>query len=182
MAGCAISRSGAPEIPATHSKNLCLDVGASTGGFTDCLLQRGARKVIAVDVGHNQLAWKIRSDARVEVREGLNARILSPQLIGTKVQLVVADVSFISLTLILPPIFACVDTGGVAIVLIKPQFELQANQVGKGGIVRDDELRMRSVSKVQLFVVEQLQREWVGVIESPITGAKGNREFLACLR
>jgi len=161
---------------------LCLDVGASTGGFTDCLLQRGARKVIAVDVGHNQLAWKIRSDARVEVREGLNARILSPQLIGTKVQLVVADVSFISLTLILPPIFACVDTGGVAIVLIKPQFELQANQVGKGGIVRDDELRMRSVSKVQLFVVEQLQREWVGVIESPITGAKGNREFLACLR
>ncbi len=161
---------------------ICLDVGASTGGFTDCLLQRGARKVIAVDVGHNQLAWKIRSDARVEVREGLNARMLSPQLIGTKVQLAVADVSFISLTLILPPIFSCVDTGGVAIALIKPQFELQQNQVGKGGIVRDDELRMRSVNKIQLFVVEQLQREWVGVIESPITGAKGNREFLACLR
>ena len=161
---------------------VCLDVGASTGGFTDCLLQRGARKVIAVDVGHNQLAWKIRSDARVEVREGLNARMLSPQLIGTKVQLAVADVSFISLTLILPPIFSCVDTGGVAIALIKPQFELQPNQVGKGGIVRDGELRMRSVNKIQLFVVEQLQREWVGVIESPITGAKGNREFLACLR
>ena len=161
---------------------LCLDVGASTGGFTDCLLQRGAKKVIAVDVGHNQLAWKIRSDDRVEVREGLNARTLSPELIGARVQLAVVDVSFISLTLILPPIFACVETGGVAIALIKPQFELQPHQVGKGGIVRDEELRMRSVSKIQLFVVEQLQREWVGVIESPITGAKGNREFLACLR
>src|ERR1700746_3981853 len=88
---------------------VCLDVGASTGGFTDCLLQRGARKVIAVDVGHKQLAWKIRSDARVDVREGLNARTLSPELIGTTVQLAVVDVSFISLTLILPSIFACVE-------------------------------------------------------------------------
>ena len=161
---------------------VCLDVGASTGGFTDCLLQRGAKKVIAVDVGHNQLAWKIRSDRRVEVREGLNARTLSPELIGARVQLAVVDVSFISLTLVLPPIFACVETGGVAIALIKPQFELEPHQVGKGGIVREEELRMRSVSKIQLFVVEQLHREWLGVIESPITGAKGNREFLACLR
>jgi 23S rRNA (cytidine1920-2'-O)/16S rRNA (cytidine1409-2'-O)-methyltransferase len=161
---------------------VCLDVGASTGGFTDCLLQRGAKKVIAVDVGHNQLAWKIRSDLRVEVREGLNARMLSPELIGARVLLAVVDVSFISLTLVLPPIFSCVETGGTAIALIKPQFELQANQVGKGGIVRDEELRLRSVSKIQHFVVEQLHREWLGVIESPITGAKGNREFLACLR
>jgi 23S rRNA (cytidine1920-2'-O)/16S rRNA (cytidine1409-2'-O)-methyltransferase len=161
---------------------VCLDVGASTGGFTDCLLQRGAKKVIAVDVGHNQLAWKIRNDVRVEVREGLNARMLSPELIGTHVQLAVVDVSFISLTLILPPMFACVETGGVAIALIKPQFELQPNQVGKGGIVREEELRMSSVRKIQLFVVEQLHREWLGVMESPITGAKGNREFLACLR
>jgi 23S rRNA (cytidine1920-2'-O)/16S rRNA (cytidine1409-2'-O)-methyltransferase len=161
---------------------VCLDVGASTGGFTDCLLQRGAKKVIAVDVGHNQLAWKIRSDIRVEVREGLNARRLSPELIGTRVQLAVVDVSFISLTLILPPMFACVETGGVAIALIKPQFELQPNLVGKGGIVREEELRLRSVSKIQLFVVEELHREWLGVIQSPITGAKGNREFLACLR
>jgi 23S rRNA (cytidine1920-2'-O)/16S rRNA (cytidine1409-2'-O)-methyltransferase len=161
---------------------VCLDVGASTGGFTDCLLQRGAKKVIAVDVGQNQLAWKIRSDVRVEVREGLNARMLSPELIGTRVQLAVVDVSFISLTLILPPIFACVETGGVVVALIKPQFELEPNQVGKGGVVRDEQLRMRSVSKIQLFVVEQLQREWLGVIESPIRGAKGNREFLACLR
>ena len=161
---------------------VCLDVGASTGGFTDCLLQRGVKKVIAVDVGHNQLAWKIRSDPRVEVREGLNGRLLSPELIGTRVQLAVVDVSFISLTLILPPMFACVETGGVAIALIKPQFELQPNQVGKGGIVREEELRMSSVRKIQLFVVEQLHREWLGVMESPITGAKGNREFLACLR
>lgn len=161
---------------------VCLDVGASTGGFTDCLLQRGAKKVIAVDVGHNQLAWKIRSDVRVEVKEGLNARTLSPELLGTRVQLAVIDVSFISLTLILPPIFACVETGGVAIALIKPQFELQPNQIGKGGIVRDKELHLRSIKKIQLFAVEQLQREWLGVIESPIMGAKGNREFLACLR
>src|SRR3984885_9408026 len=161
---------------------VCLDVGASTGGFTDCLLQRGAKKVIAVDVGHNQLAWKIRSDVRVEVRERLNARMLNPELIGTRVQVAVVDVSFISLTLVLPPIFSCVETGGVAIALIKPQFELQPNQVGKGGIVRDEALRMTSISKIQIFVVEQLHREWLGVVESPITGAKGNREFLACLR
>jgi 23S rRNA (cytidine1920-2'-O)/16S rRNA (cytidine1409-2'-O)-methyltransferase len=161
---------------------VCLDVGASTGGFTDCLLQRGAKKVIAVDVGHNQLAWKIRSDSRVEVHERLNARTLSPELIGTRVQLAVVDVSFISLTLVLPPIFACVETGGTAIALIKPQFESEPHQVGKGGIIRDETLRMRTVSKIKLFVVEKLQRDWVGFIESPITGAKGNREFLACLR
>ena len=161
---------------------VCLDVGASTGGFTDCLLQRGAKKVIAVDVGHHQLAWKIRSDSRVEVHEGLNTRILSPELIGARVQLAVVDVSFISLTLVLPPIFACVEMGGTVIALIKPQFELEPHQVGKGGIVRDEELRMHSVSKIKLFVVEQLQREWLGFTESPITGAKGNREFLACLR
>ena len=161
---------------------VCLDVGASTGGFTDCLLQRGARKVIAVDVGHNQLAWKIRSDVRVDVRERVNARILSPELLGTCVQLAVVDVSFISLTLVLPPIFACVEKGGMAIALIKPQFELEPNQVGKGGIVREEHLRVRCVTKIQLFVVERLQREWLGMIESPITGAKGNREFLACLR
>src|SRR5580693_5321691 len=150
---------------------VCLDVGASTGGFTDCLLQRGAKKVMAIDVGHNQLAWKIRSDVRVEVREGLNARTLSPEMIGTRVQLAVVDVSFISLTLVLPPIFACVETGGMVIALIKPQFELEPRQVGKGGIVREEQLRMRSVQKIQLFVVEDLHREWLGFIESPITGA-----------
>jgi 23S rRNA (cytidine1920-2'-O)/16S rRNA (cytidine1409-2'-O)-methyltransferase len=161
---------------------ICLDVGASTGGFTDCLLQRRAKKVIAVDVGHHQLAWKIRSDHRVEVHEGLNARTLRPELIGGRVQLAVADVSFISLTLVLPPIFGCVETGGMAIALIKPQFELEPHLVGKGGIVREEELWMRSINKIKVFVLEQLGREWLGFIESPITGAKGNREFLACLR
>ena len=161
---------------------VCLDVGASTGGFTDCLLQRGAKRVIAVDVGHNQVAWKIRSDPRVEVREGLNARVLSPELIGTTVQLAVVDVSFISLTLVLPPILRCVEAGGSVVALIKPQFELEPNQVGKGGIVREPQLRLRAVSKIQLFATEQLHREWLGVIESPIRGAKGNQEFLACLR
>lgn len=161
---------------------MCLDVGASTGGFTDCLLQHGARRVIALDVGHNQLAWKIRSDPRVDVREGVNARNLSPELIGTRVRLATVDVSFISLTLVLPPILTCIEQGGSVIALIKPQFELEPNQVGKGGVVRDEQARQSSVRKIQNFAVEQLQREWVGFIESPIAGGKGNREFLACIR
>jgi 23S rRNA (cytidine1920-2'-O)/16S rRNA (cytidine1409-2'-O)-methyltransferase len=161
---------------------VCLDVGASTGGFTDCLLQRGAKRVVAVDVGHNQLAWKIRSDPRVEVYEGLNARTLNPSVIGTTVRLAVADVSFISLTLVLASIFSCVEREGALIALIKPQFELEPHQIGKGGIVRDEQLRQEAVAKIRRFATEQLRREWVGVIDSPLTGAKGNREFLACLR
>jgi 23S rRNA (cytidine1920-2'-O)/16S rRNA (cytidine1409-2'-O)-methyltransferase len=161
---------------------VCLDVGASTGGFTDCLLQRGAKRVVAVDVGHNQLAWKIRSDPRVEVYEGLNARTLNPSVIGTTVGLAVADVSFISLTLVLASIFSCVEREGALIALIKPQFELEPHQIGKGGIVRDEQLRQEAVTKIRRFATEQLRREWVGVIDSPLTGAKGNREFLACLR
>jgi 23S rRNA (cytidine1920-2'-O)/16S rRNA (cytidine1409-2'-O)-methyltransferase len=161
---------------------VCLDVGASTGGFTDCLLQRGAGKVIAVDVGHNQLAWKIRSDPRVEVYEGLNARTLAPSVIGTTVRLAVADVSFISLTLVLASILSCVENEGALIALIKPQFELEPHKIGKGGIVRDEQLRQDAVLKIKRFATERLGREWAGVIDSPITGAKGNREFLACLR
>ena len=161
---------------------ICLDVGASTGGFTDCLLQRGARRVIAIDVGHNQLAWKIRADERVDAREGVNARTLSPQLIGTRVQLATVDVSFISLTLVLASIFSCVESEGALIALIKPQFELEPHNVGKGGIVREEQLRQDAVLKIQHFVTGQLKREWVGVIDSPILGAKGNKEFLACLR
>jgi 23S rRNA (cytidine1920-2'-O)/16S rRNA (cytidine1409-2'-O)-methyltransferase len=112
----------------------------------------------------------------------LNARVLTPELIGTTVQLAVVDVSFISLTLVLPPIFRCVQAGGSVIALIKPQFELERDQVGKGGVVREQQFRLRAVSRIRLFAVEQLHREWVGVIESPILGAKGNREYLACLR
>jgi 23S rRNA (cytidine1920-2'-O)/16S rRNA (cytidine1409-2'-O)-methyltransferase len=161
---------------------VCLDVGASTGGFTDCLLQRGARKVIAIDVGHNQLAWKIRSDPRVEVYEGLNARMLAPGVIGTTVQLAVVDVSFISLTLVLASIFSCVESDGALIALVKPQFELEPPNIGKGGIVREEKLRQDAVLKIRHFVTGQLKREWVGAIDSPILGAKGNKEFLACLR
>jgi 23S rRNA (cytidine1920-2'-O)/16S rRNA (cytidine1409-2'-O)-methyltransferase len=161
---------------------VCLDVGASTGGFTDCLLQRGAKKVFAVDVGHNQLAWKIRSDQRVQVYEGLNARGLGPSLIGATVRLAVVDVSFISLTLVLDSIFSCVESEGALIALIKPQFELQPHEIGKGGIVREEQLRQKAVAKIRRFATEQLRRQWNGVMESPIAGAKGNREFLACLR
>jgi 23S rRNA (cytidine1920-2'-O)/16S rRNA (cytidine1409-2'-O)-methyltransferase len=161
---------------------ICLDVGASTGGFTDCLLQREAAGVIALDVGHNQLTWKIRSDSRVQVHEGFNARTLTPEAIGATVQLAVVDVSFISLTLVLAPILSCLEPGGSLVALIKPQFELKAAQVGKGGIVRDEASRLSAVEKIQQFAIQQLNREWIGVIDSPITGAKGNKEFLACLR
>jgi 23S rRNA (cytidine1920-2'-O)/16S rRNA (cytidine1409-2'-O)-methyltransferase len=143
----------------------CLDIGASTGGFTDCLLQRGASEVVAVDVGHNQLSWKIRSDSRVKVFEGINARFLSAEQIGTNFTLAVADVSFISLTLVLGP-----------------QFELDPKRVEKGGIVRDATNRAAAVEKIQNFVTRQLGRQWLGVIESPILGTKGNQEFLAWLR
>ena len=160
----------------------CLDVGASTGGFTDCLLQRGASEVVTVDVGHNQLAWKIRSDSRVKVFEGINARFLAAEQLGANFSLAVADVSFISLTLVLGPIFKCLEQTGEIVVLIKPQFELDAKRVDKGGIVRDATNRAAAVEKIQNFVTGQLGRQWLGVIESPILGAKGNQEFLAWLR
>ena len=161
----------------------CLDIGASTGGFTDCLLQRGAAHVAAVDVGHNQLAYRLRNDSRVSVYEGINARYLVPAEIGAPFQLAVVDVSFISLTLVLPPIFSCLAPGGRMITLIKPQFELQASKVGKGGVVREEAYRQEAVDKVQRFVAGTLGRVWEGAIPSPIQGAKGgNQEFLACLR
>jgi 23S rRNA (cytidine1920-2'-O)/16S rRNA (cytidine1409-2'-O)-methyltransferase len=160
----------------------CLDIGASTGGFTDCLLQRGASEVVTVDVGHNQLAWKIRSDARVKVFEGINARFLSSERFGANFSLAVADVSFISLTLVLGPIFKCLEKTGEIVVLIKPQFELDAKRVDKGGIVRDATNRAAAVEKIQNFVTGTLGRQWLGVIESPILGTKGNQEFLAWLR
>jgi 23S rRNA (cytidine1920-2'-O)/16S rRNA (cytidine1409-2'-O)-methyltransferase len=160
----------------------CLDVGASTGGFTDCLLQRGAAQVVAVDVGHNQLAWKIRSDPRVTTIEGANARFFTGEQIGTDFDLAVADLSFISLTLVLDSILRLLRRNCEAIVLIKPQFELDPYRVGKGGIVRHDADRLDAVAKIQDFVVRRLGREWRGVIPSPTLGAKGNQEYLACLR
>jgi 23S rRNA (cytidine1920-2'-O)/16S rRNA (cytidine1409-2'-O)-methyltransferase len=161
----------------------CLDVGASTGGFTDCLLQHGAAKVWAIDVGHDQIAWRIRNDPRVEVREGLNARYLSSDEIPERFDLVVIDVSFISLTLILPPAVSLLKPGGVIVPLIKPQFELRREQVGRGGVVREPALHEEAVERVRKFVASELNPlEWRGVMESPLKGGEGNTEFLAWLR
>ena len=157
----------------------CLDIGASTGGFTDCLLQRGARRVVAVDVGYGQLDWNLRQDPRVEVREKINARYLSPEDFDCRFDLIVADVSFISLTMILPVVAPIAVSSAVVIVLIKPQFEVGKGEVGKGGIVRDAETQRRVVDEIIGFA-ERLGMKSRGSIESPILGADGNREFLAC--
>ena len=160
---------------------VCLDVGASTGGFTDCLLQRGARRVHAVDVGTNQLAWKLRDDPRVVVKEQFNARHLTPEDIGGTVRLAVMDLSFISLTKVLPAVFPLLDADGSVVCLIKPQFELRREDISKGGIVRDPELHRHAVEKIHGFVTGDLGHEWRGLIPSPITGTDGNQEFLAWL-
>jgi 23S rRNA (cytidine1920-2'-O)/16S rRNA (cytidine1409-2'-O)-methyltransferase len=156
----------------------CLDVGASTGGFTDCLLQHGAKRVVAIDVGHNQIDWRLRNDARVELREGVNARYLQPQDFADKFELAVIDVSFISVTKVLPAIVPLLGDGGAIITLIKPQFEVGRGEVGSGGIVRDPEKRSRVVEEVN-HAATALGLEVVNVIESPIQGAEGNIEFLA---
>jgi 23S rRNA (cytidine1920-2'-O)/16S rRNA (cytidine1409-2'-O)-methyltransferase len=163
------------------SGRTCLDVGASTGGFTDCLLQHGAAKVYALDVGHGQLDWKIRQDPRVVVMEHCNARHLQPADLPEKVSLAVVDVSFISLTLVLPPMAAVLTDGGMMVALIKPQFELSRADVGRGGIVRDDEARRRAVEKIRAFAAAA-GWTWGGVVDSPIAGADGNREFLCLLQ
>lgn len=169
-------------FPVKAEGKVCLDIGSSTGGFTDCLLQNGALRVHAVDVGTNQLVWKLRNDPRVIVKEQFNARYMTPADLGEKVQLIVSDVSFISLTKILPAAYDCLEEGGDLLVLIKPQFELQPEDIGPGGIVRDPLLHERAVEKIRLFVTEELHREWMGVADSPIKGMEGNKEFLAWLR
>ena len=169
-------------FPVKAEGKICLDIGSSTGGFTDCLLQNGAMRVHAVDVGTNQLVWKLRTDPRVIVKEQFNARYMTPADLGEKVQLIVSDVSFISLTKILPAAYDCLEEGGDMLVLIKPQFELQPEDIGPGGIVRDPELHQRAVDKIRDFVTNELHREWMGVADSPIKGMEGNKEFLAWLR
>lgn len=169
-------------FPVKAEGKICLDIGSSTGGFTDCLLQNGAARVHAVDVGTNQLVWKLRNDPRVIVKEQFNARYMTPADLGEKVQLIVSDVSFISLTKILPAAYDCLEEGGDLLVLIKPQFELQPEDIGPGGIVRDPALHQQAVEKIKNFVTEELHREWCGVADSPITGMEGNKEFLAWLR
>jgi 23S rRNA (cytidine1920-2'-O)/16S rRNA (cytidine1409-2'-O)-methyltransferase len=157
---------------------ICLDVGASTGGFTDCLLQHRARKVVAIDVGHNQLDWRLRNDPRVEAREGVNARHLKPEDFDQAFDLATIDVAFISATKILPAVVPVLTERGRIITLIKPQFEVGKGEVGKGGIVKDAAKHRRVIAEVNSSA-EALGLKVSGVIESPIQGADGNVEFLA---
>jgi 23S rRNA (cytidine1920-2'-O)/16S rRNA (cytidine1409-2'-O)-methyltransferase len=154
-----------------------LDVGASTGGFTDCLLQQGCRKVYAVDVGYGQMAWKIRQDPRVDVIERVNIREMAPSLVPEKIDLAVIDVSFISLDKVLPSVIPFLKEDGGMLALIKPQFEVGRGQVGKGGIVRDDAARAAAVEKVKVSF-QTAGLEVRGIILSPITGQDGNVEYL----
>ena len=157
---------------------VCLDIGSSTGGFTDCLLTHGAEHVVAIDVGTNQLVWSLRNDPRVEVRENTNARSLQPDDFATQFDLAVMDVSFISVTRILPAIPSLLKPTGRLIVLIKPQFEVARGAVGPGGIVRDATQHAEVVARVNA-TAQTLGLAVRGVIASPITGAEGNSEFLA---
>jgi 23S rRNA (cytidine1920-2'-O)/16S rRNA (cytidine1409-2'-O)-methyltransferase len=156
---------------------VALDVGASTGGFTDCLLQHGAAKVYAVDVGYGQMAWKIRQDPRVITIERVNIRAIEPSLVPEPVDMAVIDVSFISLEKVVPAILQFLRPGAELVALIKPQFEVGKGLVGKGGIVRDDAARSAAMEKVRSFIQGQ-SFEVKGVIESPIKGQDGNVEYL----
>jgi 23S rRNA (cytidine1920-2'-O)/16S rRNA (cytidine1409-2'-O)-methyltransferase len=158
-----------------------LDIGASTGGFTDCMLQRGAEKVYAVDVGYGQLDWKLRNDPRVIVLEKINARFLTRDQVQELVDICVIDVSFISLTLILPNAFALLKPDGMILALIKPQFELQRWEVGKGGIVREPRLHQKAQDKIVAFVTD-LGHVIAGIVPAAIKGADGNQEFFACIQ
>ncbi len=159
----------------------CLDVGASTGGFTELLLERGARRVIALDVGRGQLDWKLRNDSRVEVMEGVNARHLDSVELPFAVGLATVDVSFISLRLVVPAVLRHLRPPSVIICLVKPQFEAGRGQVGKGGIVRNESVR-RAVVDATVAALEELDLETIGVVPSPIRGQKGNLEELAAFR
>jgi 23S rRNA (cytidine1920-2'-O)/16S rRNA (cytidine1409-2'-O)-methyltransferase len=159
----------------------CLDLGASTGGFTDVLLSRGAARVYAVDVGWGQLHAKLRNDPRVVLREKVNARLLSRAEVPEEPSLLVGDLSFISLTLVLPAAVPLLAPSADVLVLVKPQFEAGRGEVGRGGIVRDDDVRARAIARVVAAAAE-LGLEPRGVVPSPITGADGNVEYLAAFR
>jgi 23S rRNA (cytidine1920-2'-O)/16S rRNA (cytidine1409-2'-O)-methyltransferase len=160
---------------------VCLDVGASTGGFTDCLLQHGAATVYALDVGRYQLDWRLRQDPRVVVKESLNARYLKPDDFAVRFDLATVDVSFISLKKILPAVVPLLQPSGSIMALIKPQFEVGRGEVGKGGIVKDPEKHQRVIGELRGFAERELKLTCRGVIESPILGAEGNKEFLMYL-
>ena len=163
--------------------NVCLDVGASTGGFTDCLLQHGAARVIAIDTGYGQMDFRIRQDSRVRLLEKTNARYLTREVLGETVEFIAIDVSFISARLVLPGVIRSAipaengRSGRQIVVLVKPQFEVGRGLVGKGGIVRDQEAQLAAVEKIT-SVVKDIGAQQVEVIDSPILGAEGNREFL----
>jgi len=183
-----VSRGGLKLEHALHHWNIdvtgkiCLDVGASTGGFTDCLLQHGAARVIALDTGHGQIAYELRQNPRVRLLEKINARYLTRELLGEVVDLIAMDVSFISATLVLPAVIAAAfpesaRQGRELIVLVKPQFEAGRENVGKGGIVKDTEVQLQAVARVRQSISER-GAALTDVIDSPILGAEGNREFL----
>lgn len=178
-----VSRGGLKLEHAIHtfgievSGKICLDIGSSTGGFTDCLLQHGATRVVAIDVGTNQLAWRLRSDKRVEVRENVNARSLRTGDFDTLFDLAVMDVAFISVTKIIPSLVELIVPGGKLVILIKPQFEVGRGEVGKGGIVKEPEKHERVLREISEFA-GRFGIRLLGVTESPILGAKGNKEFL----
>ncbi len=161
---------------------ICLDVGASTGGFTDCLLQHGATKVYAIDVGHDQLHPTLRSDPRVVVREGLNARYLEPKDVADPIDLIVVDVSFISLKLILPPLVEILARSGELVLLVKPQFEVGKDALPPTGVVRDAALQARALNDVSRFIETETPWHVVEDMLSPIEGEKGNIEFLVHAR
>ena len=159
---------------------VCMDVGASTGGFTDCLLQHGAARVYAIDVGRGQIHSTLRSDPRVVVMDGVNARYLVPGDLPAVPEFATIDASFISLTKILPAVTQVLANGGRIVSLIKPQFEAGREQVGKGGVVRSEAVRDEVVERVRRFGTDELGLKWLGVCPSPIKGPAGNVEFLAC--
>jgi len=161
---------------------VALDLGASTGGFTDVLLARGAAKVYAVDVGHGQLAWPLRQDRRVVVLEKTNARALDAALVPEPPEVVVADLSFISLKLALPAALALAAPGATLVALVKPQFEAGPEEVGKGGIVRDPAVHEAVCEDIRLWLEHEMGWPVLGLTESPVTGADGNREFLIAAR
>ncbi len=167
-------------FPVELKDKVCLDIGSSTGGFTDCMLQHGAVKVYAVDVGKGQLHWKLREDERVIVMEGVNARYLTPEDLPEPADFASIDTSFISLTKILPAVKGLLKSGGEIVSLIKPQFEAGKAEVDKGrGVITDPDIHEAVLSKVRKFGTEELGLEWLGLSTSPIKGPKGNVEFLA---
>ena len=178
----AFGEGAGASVPLDATDRICLDVGSSTGGFTDCLLQHGARRVMAVDVGTNQLAYKLRTDPRVWVKENFNARYMTSADLPETPTLAVTDVSFISLRLILPPIRDVLAPGGLAVALIKPQFEVGKGKA-PGGLVRDEALRLEARDGIVKFATEELALELLGLAESPIKGREmGNVEYLSYWR